>query len=108
MAAARASKKSFTSKNKKTEPIVFDIDGTEFTALPSVIGAILLDYIEETADMNNAQSIREYLKLSMTEEEYTRFDEFTRVPENDIDLETLSDIMGFLIEAQTSRPTSAS
>lgn len=105
--AARTTKKSFTAK-KKAEPIVFDLFGEDFTAHGSLPGAVLLDYIEASEEQNSAAGIRSYLQLSMTAEEYERFDAYTRDPENDVDLETLSEIVSFLIEAQTSRPTKAS
>jgi len=104
--AARTTKKSFSSKRKNKEPIVFELEGEEFTAKGYVPGARLLDYIEDTADMNNASSIREYLKIAMTDEEYARFDKFTR--DEDIELETISEVFEHLIEVQTSRPTEAS
>lgn len=104
--AAHTTKKSFTSKRKNKEPIVFELEGEEFTAKAFVAGANLLDYIEDTADMNNAQSIREYLKLAMSEEEYVRFDKHTR--EAEVELETISEIFEHLIEVQTSRPSTAS
>jgi UDP-N-acetylglucosamine 2-epimerase len=104
--AARTTKKSFTSKRKNKEPIVFELEGEEFTARGYIAGAILLDYIEDTADMNNAQSVREYLKVAMSEEEYARFDAHSR--EQEVELETLNEVFEHLIEAQTSRPTEAS
>jgi len=104
--------KSFTSSVKKTKAprLSFELLGETFEAYGSIPGAVLLDFIGSSDDNSSstARGIGDYLKAALPKDEYVRFNEFVRDPENDIELEVLSEIVSFLIEEQTSRPTEAS
>lgn len=104
--------KSFTSKKKDTaEPIAFELEGESFEAYAEVPGAVLLDFIgasDSDSTGKSAASILEYLKNSLNAENYKRFNKIIRDPEVLVDIETLAEIVSFLIEERTSRPTEAS
>lgn len=104
--------KSFTSSvnKKKVAPISFELLGEEFEAYGQVPGAVLLDFIGSSDENSSAtaRGIADYFKAAMSEKEYKRFDKLSRDPENIIELEVLSEIVSYLIEEQTSRPTEAS
>jgi len=102
--------KSFTSTTEKTvvEPIPFELEGETFEAYGQVPGAVLLDFIAaSTAEDNSgtAGAIQGYLKSSLPKDEYKRFDKLTRDPEKVIELQVLADIVAYLIEERSSRPT---
>jgi hypothetical protein len=102
--------KSFTSTEPKTveEPIPFELEGETFEAYAQVPGAVLLDFIAASSqeDSNGtAGAILGYLKSSMDRENFKRFDKLTRDPEKIIQLQVLADIVAYLIEERTSRPT---
>lgn len=108
--ATRRTVKSFTSSKEKTpvEPIIFELEGQEFEAYGQVPGAVLLDFVTAATkddQSGSAGAIMGYLKASMNAENFKRFDKLTRDPEVLIELTTLSDIVSFLIEERTSRPT---
>lgn len=102
--------KSFTSTTEKTvvEPIPFELEGETFEAYGEVPGAVLLDFIAASTQEDSsgtAGAILGYLKSSMKKEEFKRFDKLTRDPEKVIQLQVLADIVAYLIEERTSRPT---
>lgn len=102
--------KSFTSTTEKTvaEPIPFELEGENFEAYGQVPGAVLLDFIAASTQEDStgtAAAILGYLKSSMNKETFKRFDKLTRDPEKVIQLQVLADIVSYLIEERTSRPT---
>lgn len=95
----------------ETEPIEFDLAGEHFSAYGEVPGAVLLDFVSNSsgeAPAETAKAIMSYLKHSMDEENYKRFNALTHDPKKKIKIETLSEIVGHLIEERSSRPTEAS
>jgi len=108
--AARRTLKSFTSSKEKAvvEPIQFELEGETFEAYGQVPGAVLLDFIAASSQEDStgtAGAIIGYLKSSMDKENFRRFDKLTRDPEKIIELQVLADIVAYLIEERTNRPT---
>jgi hypothetical protein len=93
------------------EPIAFELAGEEFEAYGEVSGAVLLDFVSHYGSDNGsdtAKAILDYLKDSMDAENYKRFQAIIRDPKKLIKLETLSEIVGYLMEERSSRPSKAS
>lgn len=93
------------------EPIVFELGDEEFEAYGDIPGAVLLDFIKDYGSENGsetAKAIMNYLKSSMDAETYKRFDKVVRDPEKLIKIETLSEVVNYLMEERSSRPSSAS
>lgn len=102
--------KSFTSAKKKApEPIEFELEGETFEAYGQVPGTVLLEFIEASSKEDSsgtAGAILGYLKSSMNKENFAKFDKLTRDPEVLIELNTLADIVKYLIEERAAdRPT---
>jgi hypothetical protein len=110
MAARKA--KSFTSSvnKEKIDRIPFELLGEEFEAYGTIPGAVLLDFIGASDENSGAtaRGILVYLETALPASEFKRFDKLIRDPENNVELEVLSEIVSFLVEEQTSRPTTAS
>lgn len=102
--------RSFSKNKAKAPRIKFEVLEETFEAYGSIPGAVLLDFIGSSDDNSSAtaRGIGDYLKSALPADEYERFNAFTRDPENNIELEDLSEIVSYLIEEQTSRPTEAS
>lgn len=108
--AVRKTVKSFTSSKEKVtaEPIEFELEGETFSAYGQVPGAVLLDFIAASSQEDSsgtAGAILGYLKSSMDRENFSRFDKLTRNPDVIIELQVLADIVAYLIEERTNRPT---
>lgn len=106
--------KSFvsTEETKEVEPIEFElIKGQVFEAYGEVSGAVTLEFIAATSSEDTSQVARgilDYLEASMDADNWKRFDKIITSPEHRIKIETLSEIVSFLIEERSSRPTEAS
>lgn len=115
--------RSFGSHNKKAtkKPVTFDLLGyneetdkeytATFTARPSVPGMTVLSFAAAGAGENSSGSIAAvygFFEKALEEEEYDRFVKFVEDPAYDVDLDTLVEIIGFLVEEYASRPTQAS
>lgn len=109
--AARNNTKSFSSKKTKAEPIKFTLEDQEFEVYGNVPGSVLLEFMEYAGSESAAETakgIRYYLEHSMDKATYKRFKTLIDDPDILIDIETLSEIVSYLIEERTSRPTEAS
>ena len=91
------------------EPVVFKLHGEEFTCYPNVPGKVLLDLVAKSGDENNpaasAEIVSEFFKVVLTPESYTRFDELARDAERIVTVETLGEIISWLMEEYSDRPT---
>lgn len=112
--------RSFGSHNKKAtkEPVSFDVLGVDeegneftetFTARATVPGMSIIDFAAGGAGegKNSVAAVQSFYKKALPEEEYARFIEFTDNPKFDVELDTLVEIIGFLVEEYASRPTKA-
>jgi len=97
------------------EPLSFDLGGEEFFCYPEVQGKTILDIMrvaaegdDETRGAAMAVSVLDFFQKVMPPEEYERFEKLMKDPKRIVRMETLSDIMGWLIEEYTDRPTEPS
>lgn len=103
--------KSFQFDTAETEPIEFELGGETFTAYGETPGAVLLDFAARSGGdsiQDTATAILGYLKSSMDSENWERFDKLIRDPAKNVPTSVLSDVVSFLIEERTSRPSKAS
>lgn len=103
--------RSFTPKaqNKKIEPLTFELYGETFTAHPQIQGAVILEFISAGDDAAGpAGQILSFFGSALEEESLARFTALIHDPEKIVDMELLTEILGWLIEEYTSRPTTAS
>lgn len=107
MAANRSVRtfKTNSSKNEELEPIAFKIDDETFEAKPSVSGLAIMELVADSGKggAEAMGAILRYLRKAMTEEEYAHFEKY--VEDNTVEGETINEIIGFLIESHSDRPT---
>jgi hypothetical protein len=110
MAPARKIK-SFALNTVEVAPIEFELGDETFSAYGDVPGAVLLDFVAKSGgetSADTATAILGYLKASMDEENWARFDKLIHDPKANVSATILSEIVGHLIEERGSRPTEAS
>lgn len=107
------SHKSFSTKPR--EPVTFDIDGERFTCHDQIPVTSLLDYASRLMPDASSQEVRftasdvlDFFKLVMPEDEHERFMKFIDDPVRNVDLDTLGELLIFLVEAYGGRPTQPS
>lgn len=97
---------SGSSKDSK-EPIVFKIHGEEFTCVPEVQGKVLLKIVAEAGDEDPskaANAINTFFNFVLEDESAERFNALTEDKHRVVTVETLTDIIGWLMEQYTDRP----
>lgn len=90
------------------EPITFEIYGQVFRCRPALQGVVLINFIAESASDDSAagaKAVLEFFNKAIRPEDRERFFEMTNSEDYVIPMETLSEIMDFLVEAYAARPT---
>jgi hypothetical protein len=89
------------------ESIFFNLHGQEFEAIPQIQGSVMLNLVAENASEDSgatARVISSFFSKVLTDESYIRFDTLINSKTEIVTVETLSDIVAWLIEEYTSRP----
>ena len=96
---------------EKLEPVSFDLYGKTFQCYKQINGIALLRFVKEANAEDGARATQALLDIFhrvMNDDEYARFEELCQDPDTIVPVETLSDIISFLIEVYTDRPTEQS
>jgi hypothetical protein len=100
--------RTFSSRPKVLTPVTFELNDESFTAVPSVPGAKLLDFIAD-ADSNDggraAQALVDFLEGAIIEDDRERFRNLIRDPEQSVEIEVIAEICEWLVGEYSQRPT---
>jgi hypothetical protein len=91
-----------------TDPIVFKIHDEEFTCRAEIPGKTILSLVAKTSSENagdSASVIVDFFNLVLVPESVDRFNALAEDPDRIVTIETLSEIVGWLVEQYTDRPT---
>lgn len=91
------------------EPISFTLHGEEFFTVPELQGAVLIDLVKDSTSDDAAKSasvIVEFFQYALTEESYERFNSLITSKDKIVRVDTLGEIVGWLVEEFTNRPES--
>jgi hypothetical protein len=89
------------------EPVKFALHGEEFVCHPRMQGKTLLQFVElaNSEDAGDSAKItRVFFEKVMAPNEYERFNTLLDDPEKIVTVETLGEIIGWLVEEYSSRP----
>lgn len=90
--------------NAKKLPIEFTLRGEPLVALPNISGLVTLDYVAGASSDDNGDqfgAVKLYLDKSFDDENLAKFRKIAEDPAQDVDLDELTEIMSFLIEARS-------
>jgi hypothetical protein len=93
--------------NASAEPISFKLHGEDFDCIPRLQGKTLLEFVELANSENagdSAKVTRTFFSKVMTDATYERFNALLDDKEKIVTVETLSEIIGWLIEEYSDRP----
>jgi hypothetical protein len=96
-------------KSISSDPIKFALHGQEFECYPRLQGKTLLEFVElANADDagSSAKVTRIFFEKVMNAETYARFNEVLDSPDTIVTVESLGEIIGWLIEEYSGRPNS--
>lgn len=100
--------KDFGSGEKSDKaPLKFKLHGEEFTCVAEIQGKVLLDMVSRSQSEDPAVAaavVTDFFNKVLTDESLERFDALTVDKERIVTMETLSDIVAWLIEEYTGRP----
>lgn len=96
----------------EVEPIEFRLYGETFSCRPQIPGKTMLEFAKRTSDDSNASEnagvLLDFFKSVMYDESHTRFDAIISDPDKAVSLESLMEIVSWLMETYGSRPTERS
>jgi hypothetical protein len=89
------------------EPLVFKLHDEEFHCVPQIQGQVMLNLvIESNSDdaASTARVISGFFESVLEDESYVRFEELLKDKKRIVSVETLSEIVAWLIEEYGNRP----
>ena len=91
-----------------TTPLSFKLHDEEFSCRPSLQGKVLLSMVG-AADSEDptamAKMMDDFFDIALVEKDAARFKVLLNDPDKIVTVETLGEIVGWLVEQYTSRPT---
>lgn len=98
-----------SGKGIQAEDIVFKLHNEEFVCRKAIQGKVMLDLVAKSDNANpseTAAAINNFFKVVLTEESYTRFEALSVDPDRIVSMDTIGDIIEWLVEQYSDRPTS--
>lgn len=102
--------KDFGSKSpdENAEPISFKLWDIEFHCLPEIQGKVLLDMVSDSSSDDPVKStkvISQFFDSVLIGDSKEKFNELLVDPEKIVSVDTLGEIIGWLVEQYSDRPT---
>ena len=95
----------------EAESLSFKLYGEEFICKPSMQGKTLLNFAASSDSENAADSTKAILSFfsnALVEESSERFEKLLEAPDKIVSVETLGEIIGWILEQYSTRPTQVS
>lgn len=93
---------------KDLEPISFKLWNEEFECVPAVQGKVLLNLVSDTSaddPVKSAQTMNKFFEAALKKESLEKFNTLLEDPEKIVTVEVLGEIVGWLVEQYSNRPT---
>jgi hypothetical protein len=90
------------------EPVSFDLYGDTFNCYKQIHGVTLLRFVKEATSEDGARATEAMLGIFqrvMPDDEYARFEKLCEDPDTVVPVDTLGEIIGWLVEVYSDRPT---
>lgn len=94
-----------------SEPLTFRLHDEDFTCYSAMPGKTLLDFVQRSDSDNASESagaISDFFKKVLVPESYERFDALASDPDRVVTMQTLADIVSWVLETYSNRPTEGS
>lgn len=92
---------------EKTEPLTFRLYGETFHAVPNIQGKTLMGLVKDSAVDDPAESanmVLGFFDKVLIPESLARFNELQESQDRIVPVETLAEIVGWLVEEYSGRP----
>lgn len=95
------------SGNAEKEPLAFKLHGEDFSCRPAIQGKVLIDLAKSGNSEDPsaaAETIEKFFDVVLVDSDRERFQALLVDPDRIVSVETLSDIIAWLMEEYTNRP----
>lgn len=89
------------------DPITFKLHGEDFTAIPVIQGKVLMDLVTKSQSEDAIEAmgtVSSFFNNVLTDESLSRFNALLEDKERIVTMETLGEIVGWLIQEYSGRP----
>ncbi len=96
---------------EEMDPVSFDLYGETYNCYKQIHGVTLLRFVQDANSEDGSKATSAMLdifKRVMPKDEYARFEELCNDPETVVPVDTLGEIVGWLMEVYSERPTKQS
>jgi len=90
------------------EPLSFALNEQDFLCRPALPGSVLLDLVKRADGASGAmaaEAVLQFLTMAIDESDRSKWDDLLADPDRIVQMETLGEIAGWLVEQYTARPT---
>lgn len=94
-------------QDTEKDPIVFALHGEEFTCLPVIQGKTLMDLVTRSQSKDPVEAmavVNDFFDKILVEESLERFNNLLEDKNRIVTMETLADVISWLIEEYSARP----
>jgi hypothetical protein len=94
-----------------SEPLTFKLHNEDFTCYPAMPGKTLLEFVQRSSSDDIAVStsaITDFFEKVLVPESYARFNVLANDPDRIVSMQTLSDIVTWVLETYSDRPSEGS
>ena len=96
------------AKGTNLSPLSFKLYDEEFRCRPAVQGKTMLDMVSNSNSDDGAamaKTVEDFFATAILPEDYEKFDALLKDPDKIVTVETLTEIVAWLVEEYTGRPT---
>lgn len=96
-----------TGVSEEKEPIVFKLHNEEFTCIATIQGKTLMNLVSRSQSEDPAEAmavVETFFSKILVDESLERFNALLEDKERIVDMETLGEIIAWLVEEYTGRP----
>lgn len=98
---------SFKVPKRNREPITFDLEGSkhEYSFVPDKQASMVLPMLDAESDLDAAKSAFQWLDRGLSEADRAHISNRLKDPEDDLDIDTVEEVVTALVEEAAGRPT---
>jgi hypothetical protein len=96
-----------SGRDLRTEPVTFKLHGEEFEAIPNIQGKVIMDLVTRSQSEDQVEAMRTismFFDKVLKDESLERFNALLEDKDRIVTVETLGEVIGWLVEEYSNRP----
>jgi hypothetical protein len=93
--------------SRESEPLSFKLHEEEFHCVPELQGQVLLELVSNSDSddpVKSALLMTDFFKSALLDESYERFENLLKDKERIVTVDTIAEVVSWLMESYTNRP----